>query len=343
VSDNRERIVPVRVERPGKTLYAPALRILPGLAVSGVIAMAATFLREHYGGPAMLFALLLGMAFHFLAADERCAAGIEFASKTVLRIGVALLGLRIAAEQLAALGWGPGLIVAAAVATTIVLGVAAARLLGFTSAFGILTGGAVAICGASAAMAISAALPKNAVSQRDTIFAVIGVTTLSTVTMIAYPAIAHALGLSDRDAGYFLGATIHDVAQVVGAGYSISATAGDLAIVTKLTRVTMLVPLVAILALLYPQPGRQGRLAGLRLPWFLLVFVALALANSLGAIPRPVAEVLDRVSQWCLLIAIAALGMKTSLADLRSLGWLPILLMAAETIVIAVVILAAMA
>jgi len=80
----------------------------------------------------------------------------------------------------------------------------------------------------------------------------------------------------------------------------------------------------------------------LRLPWFLLVFVALAVANSLGAIPRPVAEGLDRVSQWCLLVAIAALGMKTSLAELRSLGWLPILLMAAETIVIAALILAAM-
>jgi uncharacterized integral membrane protein (TIGR00698 family) len=327
---------------PRPAPYAPVFRTLPGLAVSGVVAMAATFLREHYGGPAMLFALLLGMAFHFLSTDERCAAGIDFASKTVLRIGVALLGLRIAAEQLAALGWGPGLVVALAVTATIVFGVAAARVFGFTRAFGLLTGGAVAICGASAAMAISAALPKNAVSQRDTIFAVIGVTTLSTVTMIAYPVIAHALGLSDRDAGYFLGATIHDVAQVVGAGYSISATAGDIAIVTKLTRVTMLVPLVAILAVLYSQPGRQGRLAGLRLPWFLLAFVALAVANSLGAIPRPIAEGLDRVSQWCLLVAIAALGMKTSLAELRSLGWLPILLMAAETIVIAAVVLAAM-
>ncbi|MFD2741739.1 YeiH family protein, partial [Sulfitobacter aestuarii] len=176
-----------------------------GFLVSVVVAVAAQFLSDHYGAPAMLMALLLGIAFHFLAEEGPCVKGIAFTSRTVLRIGVALLGARISVELL--IGLGPKLIalVVAGVILTILVGLAGARFLGRGWRFGLLTGGAVAICGASAAMAIAAVLPKNEHSERNLIFTVLGVTVLSTLAMIAYPVITQMLDLDDRATGVFLG------------------------------------------------------------------------------------------------------------------------------------------
>ena len=124
---------------------------------------------------------------------------------------------------------------------------------------GILTGGAVAICGASAALAISSILPKSGSRERDTIFTVIAVTTFSTIAMIVYPVIVTFIGLDDRAAGVFLGGTIHDVAQVVGAGYSISEEVGDLSTIIKLFRVSMLVPVVLLLTLMFRAKTTEAR------------------------------------------------------------------------------------
>ena len=128
-----------------------ARSLFPGVIACAVVAAAAGFLGQHYGAPVLLFALLLGLAMNFLSGDGApCAPGIEFCARTVLRIGVALLGLRITVEQVMALGWGPVVLVVASVAITITLSMVVARALGFQSLFGLLTGGATAICGASA-------------------------------------------------------------------------------------------------------------------------------------------------------------------------------------------------
>src|SRR5271166_2197438 len=122
--------------------------VYPGVLVAGTIALASTWLAQHYTAPVMLFALLFGMAFHFLHEGGRCVAGIEFASRSVLRAGVALLGVRITFEQIATLGVVPVATVIVGVATTILFGLLLARRLGLAPMFGVLSGGAVAICGA---------------------------------------------------------------------------------------------------------------------------------------------------------------------------------------------------
>ncbi|MEO1460405.1 MAG: putative sulfate exporter family transporter, partial [Pseudomonadota bacterium] len=139
-------------------LKARAHALGPGILVSVVVGIAAQFLSEHYGAPAMLMALLLGIAFHFLAEEGRCVAGIEFTAKTVLRLGVALLGVRISVELLMGLGIELIALVIASVALTILFGLVGARLLGRGWRLALLTGGSVAVCGASAAMAIAAVL-----------------------------------------------------------------------------------------------------------------------------------------------------------------------------------------
>ena len=321
-----------------------ARTLFPGVLACAVVAAASTFLAEHYGAPVMLFALLLGMAMNFLSGEGPCAAGIEFTARQVLRIGVALLGLRITVGQIAELGWQPVAIVVLAVVLTIGVSMVVAKLMGFQSLFGLLSGGATAICGASAALALAAALPAHPGKERATLFTVVGVSLLSTVSMIVYPMIAHALGLDPRLAGIFLGATIHDVAQVVGAGYSMSQQTGDVATFVKLMRVAMLVPVIVFAVMLTRERISDGSNAvGPRpplLPWFAVAFAVLVAINSTGWLPAVVAKSGSDISRWCLVAAIAAIGMKTQLKELASVGLKPVLLMLAETLFLAVLVLA---
>lgn len=324
-------------------LRVEAGRVWPGLLVAATIGLAASWLSQHYGAPVMLFALLLGMAFNFLHDDPRCAAGIELASRAMLRVGVALLGAKITFEQIAGLGVAPVVTVATAVATTIALGFACARLFGQSRAFGVLTGGAVGICGASAALAIAAVLPDREGRERDTILAVVTVTALSTTAMIVYPLIAAAAGLDPTQTGVFLGGTIHDVAQVVGAGYSVSGKTGDVATYVKLLRVALLLPVVFAMGLAV-SVGRQRTAAarpGAPFPFFLVGFAALVALGSFGLLPRPAVQGADVVSRACLVGAVAALGMKTSFGALAKLGWRPVALIVAETAWIGALVLAA--
>ncbi|MED5608929.1 MULTISPECIES: YeiH family protein [Pseudomonas] len=315
--------------------------LLPGLLVSAMVAAAATFLSEHYGAPVMLFALLLGLALNFLSADGTCKAGIEFTAREVLRLGVALLGIRITLGQIAALGWQPVAMVVVLVVVTILVSIAAARAMGFNSLFGLLSGGATAICGASAALALAAALPAHEKKEKATLFTVLGVSALSTLAMILYPTIAHLLALPPLQAGMFLGGTIHDVAQVVGAGYSMSHETGDVATVVKLMRVAMLLPVILCAAMITRARGVEpGSKRPPLLPWFAVGFVLLAALNSTGLVPEVVQQAGGKLSQWCLVIAIAALGMKTQLRELATVGIRPILLMVGETVFLAVLVLA---
>ncbi|GGO84268.1 phosphoenolpyruvate carboxylase [Marinobacterium nitratireducens] len=317
-----------------------ARQYAPGFAVSLIVAAAASFLSEHYGAPVMLFALLLGMALSFLASDEKCRPGIEFTARSVLRIGVALLGMRITLEQIAALGWQPVALVVGLVVLTILVSVLAARALGFQPLFGMLTGGATAICGASAALALAAALPGHPQKERATLFTVIGVSALSTLAMILYPMITQYFDLSPEHAGIFLGGTIHDVAQVVGAGYSLSTETGDTATVVKLMRVAMLLPVILCAAMITRARGAEpGAKRPPLLPWFAVGFILLATVNSTGWVAPAIQDLGNELSRWCLVIAISALGMKTQLKELASVGLKPILLMIGETVFLAVLVL----
>ncbi len=313
---------------------------VPGVLVCVTIALATTFLSEHYGGPTLLYALLLGMAFHFLSEEGRCVVGVNLAARTILRLGVALLGVRITVEQILALGPTPVLTVMVAVSLTVLIGWLVSRLLGLDRDLGLLTGGAVAICGASAALALSAVMPRHDTAERNTILTVVGITTLSTVAMITYPLIVGALDLGHAEAGVFLGGTIHDVAQVVGAGYMISPEAGDVSTFIKLLRVAMLVPAVLCFSLLYRRARGKDETARITpLPGFLVAFVVLVLVNSAGLVPSVLVEGLTDLSRWCLITAIAALGIKTSFQKLAVVGWKPVVMMVAETVFLALLVL----
>ncbi len=320
------------------------LAYLPGISVCVVIALAATFMAEHHGGPQLLYALLMGLALHFMHGQPQAKKGIDFCGRFVLRLGVALLGVRITLTQVTELGLTVALTLVAAVILTIGVGVWLARRLGLGREEGLLSGGSVAICGASAALAISAVLPQTKANERFTLLAVVCVTVLSTVAMIVYPLLIQWMGMGAGAAGVFLGGTIHDVAQVVAAGLIVSPEAGDTATLVKLFRVMLLMPVVMCIAFLYRHNAQHTSAKADRpplLPGFLMAFVALMLLASTGVFSPQVIEAATNASRTCLVLAIAAAGIKTSLEELLQLGWRPLLLFGAETFFIMACVLLA--
>ncbi len=337
-----------------KTFNRP-LQLIPGALLAITVAMAATWVSTAHGGPQLLYALLFGVALHYLSADAKAKPGIEFCARNVLRLGVGLLGARITAGQIVGLGWTTAAIVIGAVFTTLLMGYALAQRLGMSRAEGTLSGGSVAICGASAALAISSVLPRTKDSERFTLMVVVTVTVFSTIAMVLYPLIARAWGLPPELAGLFLGGTIHDVAQVVGAGYTIDTATGDYATIVKLFRVSMLAVVVVVVSVMFKaereRAEREWQAAGDTgvveqqplVPWFLWLFLALVVVNSAGWLPTELAQGVSAVSRLCLVVAIAALGLKTSFEQLAKAGWQPITLLLIETVWMALFVLLAIA
>lgn len=315
-----------------------ARKLAPGILLAALIAGISILVSGKESGLALPCALVLGIAAQYII--KAGAEGVAFTSRTILRMGVALLGFRISFEQITALGLPSALLVVGGVLCTILFGLWAARRLGLGGDFGILTGGATAICGASAALAIASILPKEKISDRDTTFTVIAVTTLSTLCMVLYPALIALTDMDDHTAGFLIGATVHDVAQVVGAGYMISPEAGDTATIVKLFRVALLVPVTMGLVLIYAKSATDGRGKIPSIPWFLILFIAFVALRSLGLVPQAAIDAATETSRWALCMAVAAVGLKTSLSDFRKTGPKAILLAIAETIFLLIFVLA---
>ena len=313
----------------------------PGILVAVLIAVASKFLSNNYEVPAMLMAILIGMSLNFLSEDKKCEKGINFSSKNILYLGIILLGSRITFENILSININITFLIILAVILTILFSIFFLRLFGFQYRFGILIGGAIAICGASAALAISSVLPKDERSDERLSFVILGVTVISTICMIFYPILANFLEMDNVSAGIFFGATIHDVAQVIGAGFTLSDETGDTATIIKLFRVTLLFPLVILISLLsyrYKSNNDSNNKPPL-VPYFIIFFIIMVIINSLNLIPLNLQFYLNEISSWFLLIAISAVGTKTRLQSLRIIGFIPILSMITVTLFLLMFIL----
>lgn len=328
-------------------LWAPdnLRRSAPGIALCAAIAAVAYYLDTHsmlrFGAvwvPPLILTLVIGMALQPLSTKAVLKPGLEFSGRTLLRVGVALYGARLTLGQLVDSGALPVIIAIAAVGCTIVFGAWAARFFGLSRDFGLLTGCATGVCGAAAAMAASAVLPKHENSDRDLAFTVMGVNFLSTVVMVIYPALHDVLRFSLFEMGVFLGGAIHDVAQVAGAGQTMGPQVLSDSIITKLLRVAALLPAIAGIAWWVTKSGGPQSSARPTPPVFLFGFLALVVLNSLGVVPPEVRDAVGVISSFLIITAIAALGMKTSLMALARIGIGPVMLLITETIFIGLLV-----
>lgn len=286
----------------------------PGLTIVAAGTLAAAYLSDRYHVPLTLMGLLIGLALNFLSADSRMTAGLAFASRSLLRWGIVLVGARITFGQIVVLGPVALLCLLVIVAATVGVAILTARRLGFDNVFGVLAGGAVAICGASAAMALAATLGEKRSSQAQLTLVLVGISAMSATAMMLYPLAAHALHLSDMKAGFVMGAAIHDIGQALGAGYSYSDSAGETAAIVKLTRVALLAPLLAAVALFLRGDG--SRTKERRVPWFVVGFFILAGINSLGLIPGSAATVAEKIAAGLIAAAVTATAIRSPLAPL---------------------------
>ena len=319
--------------------------LAPGIALSAAVAVAAVLsaplVAKLFPIPAMVIALIIGIALNALAAKPAFQPGITFCVKTLLRCAVALLGLRIALSEIVALGLGTALLVVLSMAVTVLAGFLLARAFGQSEYYGALAGAGTAVCGASATLATSIVLPAYKGKEADVAFVVIAVNALSTVAMVLYPPLCALLGFDATLTGVMLGATIHDVAQVAGAGYAISEPVGNTAVIVKLFRVLLLFPVVVAIACYFMRPKPPMAALKTSVPGFALVFLALCVANSvLSEMPaaaglyQPLKAALGQVSTWGLLIAIGALGLGTSISAIAALGLRHVATVIGTTVVI---------
>ena len=325
--------------------------VLPGVLLSSLVAVmavaAAPLVAMVAPIPAMVIALLIGIALNRVAERPLFQPGIVFCLKNILRWAVALLGLRIALGEIAALGAVVAVVVVVAMVATIAAGFAFARLFAQNPAYGALAGAGTAICGASATLATSIVLPAYKDKAADVAFVVVAVNALSTVAMVLYPLVCRSIGFDEQITGVMFGATIHDVAQVVGAGYAVSEPAGNTAVIVKLFRVLLLFPVVVIIGWAFARRAVAADVAKIPIPMFALAFVALCVLNSIVAgfpavVPAftQIKAPLIEASTWGLLIAIGALGLGTSLTAIASLGWRHVATVIGTTVVILVVVTA---
>ena len=328
-----------------RTLADTAIEFAPGVALSAAVAgaayLAAPFVAHALPIPAMVLALAIGIALNPLAIKPSVLPGMAFCVRTLLRWAVALLGLRVALSDIAALGLATGVLVVVAMIVTLWAGFFFARLSGRPPGFGALVGSATAVCGASAALATSTVVPDYPGKQADVVFVVVAVNALATVAMVIFPPLCILLGFDAQATGVMLGGTIHDVAQVVGAGYAVSEPVGNTAVIVKLFRVFLLLPVVLGIGWYFTTRGVKHGQARVPVPVFAIVFLALCLLNSAlplapSAAPvlMPVKTVLIELSSWGLLIAIGALGLGTSVATVVALGWRHVATVLATTAVI---------
>ncbi|GGB98559.1 UPF0324 membrane protein [Marinobacterium zhoushanense] len=310
---------------------------LPGLALSAVIALLALAL-----GSQPLFttlgtltlAMLLGLALgQWLPRNisERTTAGTQLARTRLLRAGIVLYGLRIGLDDLLQVGSEALLSDLLVVAGVFLLaGWAGTRLLKLELKTALLVGAGSAVCGAAAILAIAPALRAKA---QDIPVAIATVVLFGTCAMLLYPwlwtlePIARLFGGSELTFGRYLGATVHEVAQVAAAAGALSPEAGQAAVITKLIRVMLLVPLILVVSAYFARrEDRDGGAVSINLPWFALLFLLMPLVNASGLLSPILQEQIRHLDTLLLAMAMAALGLETRLAALKRSGLKPLLL-----------------
>ncbi len=304
-----------------------------GLALTAALAAAGTGAARLQGFQRLgLTSLTITIAFGILAGNTifprlatRTASGVDFSKSTLLRAGIILYGFRISFQQIAEVGWTGALIDALMIGLTFLIAVQlGTRLFRLDRQTAMLIGAGSAICGAAAVMATE---PVVRGQPHKVSVAVATVVLFGTIAMFIYPPLYSHLGLSQHAFGIFAGSTIHEVAQVIVAGKSVSDEAAGMAVIEKMLRVMMLAPFLLLLSAALPAraPASQTRVM---IPWFALLFIGASAVNSLRLLPPIVVDWLNELDLLLLAMAMGALGLRTHAGEIRRAGLRPLLLAA---------------
>lgn len=285
------------------------------------------------GAPAL--ALVLGVAARPLVTLDRSAQLIvRFGSKRVLQAAIVLLGATFSLRRVAEVGRSTAPLMLATLAIALVAAALLGRFLRVPPRLTSLIGVGTAICGASAIGAVSGIV---AASEAEIAYAISTIFVFNIAAVLTFPLIGHALGLSQHDFGVWAGTAVNDTSSVVAAAYTYGNAAGTVAVVTKLARTTMIVPISLALAAVRARSETATGGAAVRraLPLFLIWFLAASALNTAGAIPADALHTVTTAASFLIAVALASIGLSTAVDEVRRAGFRPLLLGASVWVLVA--------
>lgn len=315
---------------------------LNGIFLASLFALSAMYISEQpfvemIGLSPLVIAILLGMIYgntlrHKL--PDEWVPGVIFCSKNILRFAIVFYGFRITYQQVFAVGAEALVLNAVIVSGTFMLGwFLGTKVFGIDPDSSILIGSGASICGAAAVLATESTLKSE---PYKTAMAVATVVLFGTLGMFLYPVLFKygILMMDPKEYGIYVGATVHEVAQVVVAGSAVSKVTGDTAVIVKMTRVMMLAPFLVILSYFStksrPTTDGQGKKSDetskIVVPWFAVYFLLVAGFNSLDLLPKEFVSVINRIDTILLAMAMAALGIETNFSKVKNVGHKPFVL-----------------
>ncbi|HAX72444.1 MAG TPA: putative sulfate exporter family transporter [Firmicutes bacterium] len=311
--------------------------VLPGLLLATVIAMVATYVNQyvHVIG-ASVFALFIGMAIHFFMGEQSTLKpGITFSSKSLLKLAIILLGTSLSMSQIIEVGKFSLIVMVFTLAAAFGFGYLFGKLFKMDWKLSSLISAGTGICGGTAIATLSQVIDAD---DSHVAYAISATFIFDVLMVIAFPIMGAYLGLSDMAFGLWAGTAINDTSSVVAAGYTFSHAAGDFATIVKLTRTLSIIPIVLAFSYLNERLKMKQKIeASLEeqqptkvnikkiFPWFILMFLGAALLNSIGVIPASVSQALSQASKFFMVIALAAIGLKTNIKDVTKSGVAPML------------------
>jgi len=312
---------------PPQKFPARIMPLLPGLALAAGLAAVAVPIPHLLGMKALsplIVAMVLGIAIRNTAGFIPAAhPGIAFSLKRVLRFAIILLGFQLTLTQLDQIGLSGIVVVIATLSATFVFTKLMGRVLGVDRQLAELIAAGTSVCGASAVIACNTVTRG---SDEDVAYAVACVTIFGTLSMILMPELAAPLGLVSQSYGIWVGSSVHEVAQAVGAGFALDDHAGQIGTVAKLGRVILLAPLILSLGAIAARNAEEASTARPPMPWFVIGFIAVMLFNSVVKVPEAISHQIVMVTSFLLAMALAAMGLETDVRKLRLKGLRPLAL-----------------
>lgn len=309
-------------------------KIVPGLLLSLAIAIIAMMLNQyvHLIG-ASVFALLLGMFINFFMKDtKKYKDGITFTSKKLLKVAIVLLGTSLSVSQIIHVGKYSLVVMVFTLAAAFGFGYFIGKIFNMNWKLSSLISAGTGICGGTAVATLSQVIDAD---DSDVAYAISATFIFDVIMVILFPIMGTALGLSDMAFGLWAGTAVNDTSSVVAAGYAYSDAAGDFATIVKLTRTLSIIPVVLAFSYLNEKLKLKNddganlthKKVNLKkiFPWFILLFLGAALLNSIGLIPATLSSSLAKLSKFLMVMALAAIGLKTDIRDVKKSGPLPML------------------
>lgn len=307
------------------------LKVLPGIILSLMIAILAVYIESilpgHYIGSTVI-AMFLGILFRTVYYDEdRLQEGVQYASKKILKGAIILLGASLNFSIILEVGSQTLLVLVFTLLTAFGAGYLLGRLFNINWKLSNMIAAGTAICGGSA---IAALAPVIEAEDSDVSYAISSTFLFDVLMIVLYPIIGTLLSLSDTFFGYWAGTSINDTSSVVAASFAFSEVAGEVATMVKLTRTLAIIPTVLIFSTIYYRKKREQphlrkarvSLSGL-VPWFIIIFVLMALFNSVGVISPEISGGMKTVSRFLMVVALAAIGLKTNISVFIKTGFKP--------------------